>query len=193
MDYFDPRQRLELATAMLEDALDLCAETSFLDWHVLTDDDAVLKRATERGFSTIVDPPGNGLNASLRHAIGGLADADSVTVIPVDAPLATAAEIQDILDTGAISDVVVVPADRDAGTNGLYLSPPGLMEPRFGESSFSAYLRQAQEAGLRCSILPVGGLAVDIDTPEDVEKILEDAARETRTISLLKRLTEERS
>ena len=136
------------------------------------------------------DPAGGGLNDSLAHAIAGLRTADSVTIVPADAPLATAAELQDILDTGAISDVVVVPADRDAGTNGLYLSPPDLMAPRFGESSFSGYLRQAHETGLRCSILPLEGLALDIDTPEDVDELLGGVPPDNRTVRLLKRLRE---
>lgn len=189
---FDPGQRRELAAAMLEDALDLCAAAKFISWHVLSADDTVLRKGAERGFATVEDPPSGGLNDSLTYAIERLSKADSVTIIPADAPLATVAELQDILDTGAISDVVVVPAERDAGTNGLYLSPPDLMAPRFGESSFSSYLRNAHETGLRCSILPLEGLALDIDSPEDVDELLSGSPRENRTVRLLKRWHQER-
>ena len=190
---FDPGQRRELAAAMLEDALDLCARATFLSWHVLSADEIVLRKAAERGFETLEDPPDGGLNDSLASAIDRLSGADSVTIIPADTPLATASDLQDILDTGAISDVVVVPADRDAGTNGLYLSPPDLMAPRFGESSFSGYLRNAHETGLRCSILPLEGLALDIDSPEDIDELLGGSPRENRTVRLLQRWREGRS
>lgn len=190
--YFDPRQRRALAEAMLEDALDLCSAASFLEWHVLTAEKSVGAAARDRGFKTIEDPPAGGLNAALTHAIARLSGADSVTIIPVDAPLASAHELQDIVDTGDLSDLVVVPADRDGGTNGLFLSPPKLVEPRFGESSFSAYVRWAEEARVRCSILPLEGLAVDVDTIEDVQKVAE-GTRETRTVRLLRSLLQNRS
>jgi 2-phospho-L-lactate guanylyltransferase len=192
-EVFDPRQRLELASAMLDDALDLCAAVGFLEWSVVTSDPEVGGRAERRGFEVIPDPPRGGLNRSLTHAIGELGDkgADSVTIVPADAPLATADELHDLLDTGALSDVVVVPAERDAGTNGLFLSPPTVLAPRFGESSFSSYVKEAEAARLRCSILPLDGLAVDVDTIEDVTALLERADRETRAVSLLRAWTAE--
>src|SRR5688500_7005605 len=117
--YFDAKQRVELAAAMLEDALDLCSAADFLVWHVVSADRLVLERATDRGFDAIADPDEGGLDASLRHAISALPpEATSVTVIPVDAPLTSLDDLRDLTDTGALSDVVVVPADRDAGTNG---------------------------------------------------------------------------
>jgi 2-phospho-L-lactate guanylyltransferase len=191
--YFDLPQRRELARAMVEDALDLCSDAPFLRWHVLTADATARSLARERGLETIEDPPEAGLNAALRHAIDRLRGAESVTIIPADAPLATPSELQDILDTGSTSDVVVVPADRDAGTNGLFLSPPDLTEPRFGESSFRAYVKWAEEAQVRCSILPLDGFSLDVDTIEDVEKVVAEASSETRTVRLLRRLMEGRA
>jgi 2-phospho-L-lactate/phosphoenolpyruvate guanylyltransferase len=190
--HFDARQRLDLARALLEDALDVCGEADFLRWHVLSGDASVRALAEQRGFLTLADPGSGGLNTALEHGIRSLRDVGSVTIFPVDAPLATAADLQDIVDTGAISDVVVVPADRDAGTNGLYLSPPSVLDPHFGESSFSAYVRKAEEEGLRCSILPVEGLAIDVDTLEDVEKLVGDAERDNRTMRLLRMWMEQR-
>lgn len=186
--YFDAGQRAALASAMLEDALDLCRAAHFLRWHVLSTDPAVLQRAEAAGLAVLEDPPGGDLNSSLRHAIGALGGrAASVTIVPVDAPMTTPAELQDLVDTGSVSDIVVVPAERDAGTNGLFLSPPGLMEPRFGESSFSAYVTEAEAAELRCSILPLAGLGVDIDTEEDILRVVSEASRETRAVELLRK------
>jgi 2-phospho-L-lactate guanylyltransferase len=190
---FDARQRLELARAMLDDALDLCTGADFLTWVVLTSDTDAAERAERRGFEVVADPPVTGLNEALGNAIGILVDRGvaSVTVVPVDAPLATPAELQDLVDTGSLSDVVVVPAERDAGTNGLFLSPPGVLAPRFGESSFSSYVTEAEAAKLRCSILPLDGLGIDVDTLEDVDAILEKAERDTRSIRMLREWTAE--
>lgn len=185
---FDARQRFQLASALLEDALDLAKATELLEWFVLTADADVARRARARGFHVISDPPDADLNRSLKHAIDlvGRRGAGSVTIVPVDAPLVTPEELVDLLDTGSTSDIVVVPAERDAGTNGLFLTPVDVIEPRFGESSFSGYVREAEGAKLRCSILPLEGLAIDVDTVEDVEALLERAKHHRRSIALLR-------
>jgi 2-phospho-L-lactate guanylyltransferase len=95
-----------------------------------------------------------------------------VTVIPADVPLAWRGDIEDLLDTGATSDVVVVPSGADGGTNGLYLSPPDLLAPQFGPHSLQAHLKLAEKGGYRCSVLSLPRLALDIDGPEDVDELL---------------------
>ena len=179
-------ERRAIADALLDDALDLCAAADGYTWWVVSDDDAVLARARKRGFETVIDP-GDGLNAALSAAIGAAsaAGAESVTIIPTDVPLAWTGDLQDIADTGATSDVVVVPA-RDGGTNALYLSPPDVIEPRFGEHSFKEHLRAAEERGKRCAILALTRLELDIDTIEDVDAFLaRPKAAETRSSVLL--------
>jgi 2-phospho-L-lactate/phosphoenolpyruvate guanylyltransferase len=181
-------QRLALAAAMLEDALELCSRADFLQWYVLTADPSVHERARAIGLGTLSDDGEGDLNASLGKAIAvlGSQGAGSITVIPADAPLAATDEIRDLVDTGSLSDVVVVPAERDGGTNGLYLSPPNAIAPRFGESSLSAFVKEAEGEKLRCSILPLPGLALDIDTPEDVRELLSQANNDSRTVRLLR-------
>jgi 2-phospho-L-lactate guanylyltransferase len=102
-------------------------------------------------------------------------------------PLAWAGDLQDIADTGATSDVVVVPS-RDGGTNALYMSPGDLMEPLFGEHSFKAHLHAAEELGKRCTILALARLELDIDTIEDVDAFLaRPKVAETRSSVVLAR------
>jgi 2-phospho-L-lactate/phosphoenolpyruvate guanylyltransferase len=79
----------------------------------------------------------------------------------------------DLVDTGATSDVVVVPARIGGGTNALYLRPPALIEPSFGAGSLAAHVRAAEERGARCSILALPRMELDIDTPEDLELLME--------------------
>lgn len=180
--------RIEIARALFEDALDLCTSAGTYSWWVVSDDDAVLEEASARGFATVVDP-GAGLNAALTAAIGAAtqAGATSVTIVPTDVPLAWAGDLQDIADTGATSDVVVVPS-RDGGTNALYMSPGDLMEPLFGEHSFKAHLAAAESLGKRCTILALPRLELDIDTIEDVDAFLaRPKAAETRSSVVLAR------
>jgi 2-phospho-L-lactate guanylyltransferase len=181
--------RVAIARSLLEDALDLCASADSYHWWVVSDDDGVLELAGERGFEVVADP-GKGLNAALGAAISAAtsAGATAVTIIPTDVPLAWAGDLADIADTGATSDVVVVPS-RDGGTNGLYMSPGDLIEPLFGEHSFKAHLAAAEALGKRCSILALPRLELDIDTIEDVDAYLaRPKAAETRSSVVLARV-----
>lgn len=179
-----------LVGALLQDALDLCAGTPFLEWRVLTDDAEVADRARRRGLQVLSDA-GGGLNHALAVAAAAVTaqGATSMTVIPVDVPLARPNDLQDLLDTGSVSDAVVVPSDRDGGTNGLYLSPPDLIEPAFGRSSLRAHLAIAEQRGYRCSILSLPRVALDIDTAEDLTTLVERGRNaETAALTVARRL-----
>jgi 2-phospho-L-lactate guanylyltransferase len=181
--------RREIAWALFADALALCESVEFVEWWVVSDDPEVGRMAADRGLHAIRDE-GTGLNAALDSGIGEArrAGADSVTIIPADVPLAYRGDLVDLLDTGATSDLVVVPSRSDGGTNALYVSPPDLISPQFGPGSLRAHVDLAERRGLRCSILALPRLELDIDTPEDVDLFM--AARRpapTRTAEVLER------
>lgn len=190
---FDPDQREEISRALLSDALDLCEKTPFLRWSIVTADTEAAADARRRGL-VVVDDPGAGLNAALAAGIqeARAAGAGSITIIPVDVPLATAEDVHDLFDTGATSDVALAPSHSDGGTNALYLSPPDALRPRFGPASLRAHLDEGHAAGLRCSILDLSRLAIDIDTPEDAREVAKEGGS-SRTAQLLQRLLEPRS
>lgn len=171
--HFDERQRMRIAKALAADAFDLCASARFLRWWVVSDDDTVLVAARERGFGTVADPE-RGLNPAVAAAVAAARaeGASSVTVIPSDVPLAFEGDLVDLLDTGATSDVVLVPSERDGGTNGLFMRPPELLEPNFGPGSLQKHLHTAEQAALRCALLSLPRLSLDIDTIEDVRAYL---------------------
>lgn len=190
---FDGTQRRAVATALLEDALDLCASVDFLDWWVVSEDDEVLRRASDAGLKTVTDP-GQGLNAAVQAGIAEavVAGAESLTVIPCDVPLAYEGDLVDLLDTGATSDIVLVPSGGDGGTNALFLSPPGLIEPAFGPGSLRRHIALAERERYRCSILSLPRLALDVDTPDDVDAFLASAGEfGGRSAKLLRKLREE--
>lgn len=170
---YDQVQRTRIARALLHDVLALTDSFPELEWWFVTDDDDVVG-ATE-GHGRVVRQESGGLNEGLKLAIEQIAaaGAQSVMVIPADAPLAWKGDLQDLLDTGATSDVVLVPARRDGGTNGLFISPPDLIIPRFGPGSLSAHLSQAEAAGLRCSLLELPRLGLDIDDESDIDDFLD--------------------
>lgn len=182
--------RRRIALSLLEDALALCQSADFLEWFVVSDDEMVLDAATKCAFRVVRDP-GKGLNTAVGVALEAVraAGAESVTTIPCDIPLAFRGDLVDLLDTGATSDVVVVPSERDGGTNALYLSPPDRLTPHFGEGSLRRHIHIAEQGSLRCALLSLPRLALDIDTIEDVREFLAKPAHApSRTRDLLEGL-----
>ena len=187
---FSDGEREEIARALLYDALELCASADFLQWSVMSADNEVLAAARERGLGVMGEGAG-GLNPAITAAVARLAamGASSLTIVPADIPLAQRSDIVDILDTGATSDVVVVPSHRDGGTNALHMRPPGIIEPRFGAGSLAAHVRLAESHGIRCSLLPLPRVQLDIDTVEDVDSFLDEPRPvASKTADVLKRL-----
>jgi 2-phospho-L-lactate guanylyltransferase len=188
--HFDDEGRAAVARALLDDALSLAESSPFLEWWVVSEDEEVMAAAGKRGMR-IANDPGNGLNPALTAGIDAAvaAGAVSVTIVPCDVPLAYRGDLEDLRDTGDTSDVVLVPSGNDGGTNALYLSPPDVLAPRFGEHSMKAHIATAEARALRCSILSLPRLALDIDTIEDVDAFLEWPNRfPSRTGDVLERL-----
>jgi 2-phospho-L-lactate guanylyltransferase len=169
----DPAVHAAVIEALYLDAIDLCVASTSATWWVVTDDDTVLKEAAARGLETLRDD-GLGLNPAIEMALASVRErgATSATVIPSDVPLALPEDIQDLLDTGATSDVVLVPSGADGGTNGLFMQPPDLVKPSFGPASLQAHLDAASRAGSRCAVLPLPRLALDIDTIDDARELV---------------------
>lgn len=167
----DSAGRIAVAEALLEDALALVGGAAFLTWWIVSDDGDVLRRAAALGLHTVHDP-GDGLNRAVAAAVAAASagGAASVTVVAADLPLARPDDLRDVLDTGATSDVVVVPSDA-GGTNVLYLSPPDVLQPQFGVHSLGMHMRAAEALGLRCTILSVPGLMLDVDTVDDLDEL----------------------
>lgn len=190
-DAFSSDERREIAEALFQDALRLCAAADFLSWWVVSDSEIVRETATAAGFDVVRDE-GHGLNAALELALAEVvkAGAGSVTIVPADVPTAWRGDLQDLFDTGATADLVVVPAGSDGGTNGLYISPPDLIGPRFGKGSLQAHINEAEVKKLRCAVLALPRLGLDLDTPEDVATLLQQplGPHEGKTLTLLRTL-----
>jgi 2-phospho-L-lactate/phosphoenolpyruvate guanylyltransferase len=179
--------RRRIARALLDDALGLLAAANFITWWIVSADPEVLDRARARGHRAVEDSA-NGLNAALELALAaaGAAGATSAMIVPVDVPLATADDLRHISDTGETSEVVLVPSRRDGGTNALYLRPPDLFAPAFGPGSLDAHVQSAQRLKLRCSVIDLPRVALDLDTIEDARDLVRyDEAGRSATAALL--------
>lgn len=101
--------------------------------------------------------------------------ASTVLLLPVDVPLVTAAEIEEVLTAAPRPGMLIVPSRDGTGTNALVSTPPDAIETCFGPGSFDLHLRQGEQRGLTVQVLRPPGLVFDVDTPEDFAELTRHA------------------
>lgn len=148
---------------------------------VVSRDPEVLTIAREYGARTVQEQGTPQLNIALTRAtiVAKSHSVQGVLIVPADLPLLTVEDIQAVVKKGVNPPVIVITPDRHhTGTNALLISPPGIIDYKYGPGSFEMHCAQAREAGARLEICERISVALDIDLPEDLElagyQLLED-------------------
>jgi 2-phospho-L-lactate guanylyltransferase (CobY/MobA/RfbA family) len=114
--------------------------------------------------------------------------ASSVLVIPGDAPLITASDIDAVLERELPPpSAVLVPARDFMGTNAILRNPPDAFPSMFGHDSFRKHKDEAAGRGVRVEFFENPRIALDIDHPEDLREFL-SVKSDTVTRRLLSRM-----
>lgn len=172
-----PRQRERLARLMYEDVLaKLCTARGFDRVAVITSDSLAAAHARRSGALVFEEAEQRGHSHSADDAARrALAlGARTVLLAPIDVPLVTVAEIEE-LAAAARHGVVIVPSSDGTGTNALLRTPPDAIDSRFGPGSFALHLEQARLRGVHAEVARPAGLTFDLDTPEDAVELLRRA------------------
>lgn len=164
---------------MLADVVDACAGArSVSEVLVVTPDPGVAPAGTR-----VLLDAGRGHAAAIALALGQSAGRDALVVM-ADCPLVTPASIDAL--AGAARPIALCPA-LDGGTNALALRPAGIVEPAFGVPHGAAVLvERARGLGLAAAVVADPLAALDVDTPDDLRRVLELGGG-TRTHRLLDR------
>ncbi len=169
----DAGQRRSLMLALLEDALAQAFKAERATAvSVVTDDELAAAVANACGAPSVSDG-GLEWNAGLRHALGLLQPApDGVLFLSADLPTVVAADIDAMIEACPPHGVAIGRA-HDEGTNALALRPLGAIVPAFGSPrSSSVHVALARAAGVPSVLVDRPGLALDLDTPDDVTEAL---------------------
>lgn len=170
-----PAERRTLAAAMLDDVLTALRQASMLEGiAVVTTDPGAVARAKAWDFDVIDEGAGRGETGAVELAIKVCLErgAGSLAVIPGDIPLVTGADIDCIMQHGEQRDVVIVPSWDSRGTNAILLRPPDALQLRFGSWSFFPHVKQAKRKGLSYQVVRLPRVALDVDTPEDLARLV---------------------
>jgi 2-phospho-L-lactate guanylyltransferase len=167
-----PEMRQALMLAMFEDVLAaLTAAPGLAGLAVVTVDEAARRLATRYGARIMEIGARDGHTGAVTAA-ARLLDEEGcrgMLTLPGDIPLVTAAEITQLLEAHAAPPAfTIVPSRDERGSNAIICSPPDTVPLRFGEDSFFPHLRAAKACGIDPTVLRLPGIALDVDTPEDL-------------------------
>jgi len=165
--------RVLLAEAMVADVLDALAAVHGLDAILMvTGEPRAAAAATRVGAQVLPDPDEPGHSAAAAAGAAWAADdgAERVLLVPGDCPALDPLEVDELLETDA-PGLVIVPDRHGTGTNALLMAPPTLMRPSFGDGSCARHAALATGIGVPVRIAAVASLALDVDTPADLDAL----------------------
>jgi len=170
----DQVSRTQLAQAMLTDVLETVSALPHRPpVSLVTNDPFAVALARTYNFDVIPDAANESETAAIEEATRLCEQRGShfTLVLPGDIPLVTVAELAQIFKVAPAQGSVLVPASDNRGTNAALRNPPSLFPLRFGNDSFAPHLAAANATGKPCKVLSLPGLALDVDTPEDLHAL----------------------
>lgn len=188
-----PRERRLLQTAMLSDVLKACSQCDQLERAIVVcTDPTVARLARSYGAEVVQDhSPPLGVNAAVtlgqRRAVA--LGAQAALILMADVPMVCTSDLSLIISSLLTSHgaCVMVPARSGAGTNALAISPPDLVQPRFGTDSRHKYRIEIARTNQHLIELLLTRVALDIDTPDDVLALMQSDGPGPATRDVLRR------
>lgn len=141
---------------------------------VVSRDPAALAIAREFEARTVLEDGTPNLNNALQRAttLARAFDVNGILILPADLPLLSQADLESFIEThtaAPVPSVTIAPDRHNDGTNALLVSPPGLITYAYGPQSFSRHSELAISKGAHLNVVTNGNLALDLDTPEDLD------------------------
>lgn len=171
-----PGERRALVEAMFSDVLVALRRAKLVERTLVVSADHIAQQIAA-GYGAGVaadDDRGHNRAAAIGVRIAVEQGAERVLLVPGDCPAVSPAELDALVARPAMGrSVLVVPDRHGTGTNALLLTPPDALAPSFGPDSRKRHLAEAEQAGLQAEVVEIASLAMDVDTPEDLETLQE--------------------
>ena len=69
------------------------------------------------------------------------------------------------------NQVIITPSRREDGTNLLFRNPPDIIQTSYDDNSYSTHLKTIKDNNLQYLIYLEDVIRLDLDEPEDIDKI----------------------
>lgn len=193
---FQLGNRRALVESMFADAMLALRRVPSIDQILVITSDLVASQIAAGYETIVVDDTASSHSEAARLGISrALAiGATRALLVPGDCPLMDPAELEQLIARPvAERSVLIVPDRHGEGTNALLLTPPDAMPPSFGDGSCQRHIELATAGGAAPEVVELPSLALDVDTPEDLDALLEMFAttrgRAAHTRGMLSQLT----
>ncbi|MCY4578604.1 MAG: 2-phospho-L-lactate guanylyltransferase [Chloroflexi bacterium] len=162
------QERADLSLAMFSKVVSAAHEALGVVW-VVGGDEAVKQASNGLGAKWLEDP-GNDLNESLSFAFSKACRVGSAAIyLPSDLPFVTAADIEKIVQASVGGETLALsPAQQDGGTNAMLIPKCLRFPPLLGKDSYARHKQHAASLGIPYTVCLSEGLALDLDTPDDL-------------------------
>ncbi|MEQ8496693.1 MAG: 2-phospho-L-lactate guanylyltransferase [Gammaproteobacteria bacterium] len=180
-------ERESLAQAMLHDVLRAVSQARLVAGVLVVSHEVRARYAVEQIGGLYLEEAASGLRAAIAQAGEWLANHGQrgLLMLPSDIPLATALEIDRLVEAHRGCPAVTIAPDREQdGTNALAVSPADVIPFAFGSASFALHREAASSAGIAPRVLHLPGIALDVDNPMDLRTLVTYDA-ETETLDYL--------
>lgn len=143
---------------------------------VVSRDPSALAIARDWDARTVLEDGNPELNTAIRRAtkVAQAYHANEILILPADLPLMKTETIQSFLKNSTHApEIVIAPDRRNDGTNALFINPPDLIDFYYGSGSFEKHVLAAKRVNADIKIVANEELGLDLDLPEDLEKLSE--------------------
>ena len=175
-----PSERRALSQAMVEDLLTQLQSVALLEGILLVSDDPAAELLAFRYGAKVLLERGHsrGLNVAVTRAAAHLQDrgATHMLVLHGDLPCLAVADICTMgsqLSEPGRPALRLAPDRCGAGTNGLLCSLPAPIPFGYGRGSLHWHRQAGRQRGIPCRVLALPSFGLDIDTPRDLQFLLE--------------------
>ena len=168
--HLTPEQRAMLMLEMLHHVLVVLQQSDTFEYiSVVSADENVLAQAQRWGARPLFEER-TGHNPALTAAAeherrNGV---EALLTISADLPLLQTQDIREMVKKVQSKDIVLAPSQDRTGTNALLVRPPLVLPYVFGVNSLPHYQAEAEKRGLGYDFHSTLGLALDIDTIDDI-------------------------
>ncbi len=166
--------RRALAEAMFSDVLTALRRSRSIEQiFVISADRQAPMIAAGHGATVLGDSSSGHSDAAMIGIRRALSEgAERALLVPGDCPLLDADQIDELIAYPVTEpSALIIPDRHGTGTNGLLLTPPGALTPSFGEGSCARHFELALSQGTTPEVVSVQSLALDIDTPDDLDTL----------------------